>query len=88
MYKRRPDASLNPVQTIKQIITTPLLHHRKVNGAQEAYRRAIELLEIVDLTRAIDFMNKYPHQLSGGQRQRVSVARAPAAGSPFAVIRG
>ncbi len=71
-----PYASLNPVQTIQQIITTPLLHHRKVNGAQEAYRRAIELLEIVDLTPAIDFMNKYPHQLSGGQRQRVSVARA------------
>ncbi len=71
-----PYASLNPVQTVKQIITTPLLRHRKVNGSQQAYRRALELLEIVDLTPAADFLDKYPHQLSGGQRQRVSVARA------------
>ncbi len=71
-----PYASLNPVQTVKQIITTPLLRHRKVSGSQQAYRRALELLEIVDLTPAADFLDKYPHQLSGGQRQRVSVARA------------
>ncbi len=64
------------MQTVKQIITTPLLRHRKVSGSQQAYRRALELLEIVDLTPAADFLDKYPHQLSGGQRQRVSVARA------------
>ena len=34
------------------------------------------MLEIVDLTPAQDFIDKYPHQLSGGQRQRVAVARA------------
>jgi peptide/nickel transport system ATP-binding protein len=71
-----PYASLNPVQTVRQIITTPLLRHRKAGGMQQAERRATELLEIVDLTPAADFLNKYPHQLSGGQRQRVSVARA------------
>ncbi|MCB0097065.1 MAG: ABC transporter ATP-binding protein [Caldilineaceae bacterium] len=71
-----PYASLNPTQTIRQIITTPLLHHNKVRGQRAADRRAAELLEIVDLTPVEDFLNKYPHQLSGGQRQRVSVARA------------
>ena len=71
-----PYASLNPTQTIRQIITTPLLHHSKVRGQRAADRRAAELLEIVDLTPVEDFLNKYPHQLSGGQRQRVSVARA------------
>lgn len=71
-----PYASLNPVQTVREIITTPLLRHKKVSGTQQAIRRALELLEIVDLTPAADFLNKYPHQLSGGQRQRVSVARA------------
>lgn len=71
-----PYASLNPVQTVRQIITTPLLRHKKVAGRTAADRRAMEILEIVDLTPANDFMEKYPHQLSGGQRQRVSVARA------------
>jgi peptide/nickel transport system ATP-binding protein len=71
-----PYASLNPTQTIRQMLTTPLLRHKKANGPVAAERRAAELLEIVDLTPVEDFLNKYPHQLSGGQRQRVSVARA------------
>lgn len=71
-----PYASLNPTQTVRQIITTPLLHHNKVSGRAGAEKRALELLEIVDLTPPGDFLNKYPHQLSGGQRQRVSVARS------------
>ncbi|MFN8445254.1 MAG: ABC transporter ATP-binding protein [Caldilineaceae bacterium] len=71
-----PYASLNPTQTIRQIITTPLLIHHKVKDRNHAERRATELLEIVDLTPAKDFLDKYPHQLSGGQRQRVSVARS------------
>lgn len=71
-----PYASLNPTQTIRQMITTPLLRHKKVSGQSAADKRAAELLEIVDLTPVEDFLNKYPHQLSGGQRQRVSVARA------------
>ncbi|MEZ4623111.1 MAG: ABC transporter ATP-binding protein [Caldilineaceae bacterium] len=71
-----PYASLNPTQTVRQMLTTPLLRHKKVSGSTAADRRAAELLEIVDLTPVEDFLNKYPHQLSGGQRQRVSVARA------------
>lgn len=71
-----PYASLNPTQTIRQIITAPLLRHNKVKDKAHAERRAREILEIVDLTPVQDFMDKYPHQLSGGQRQRVSVARS------------
>ncbi len=71
-----PYASLNPTQTVRQMITRPLLRHKKAKGREGAEAHAVELLEIVDLTPAEDFMNKYPHQLSGGQRQRVSVARA------------
>jgi peptide/nickel transport system ATP-binding protein len=71
-----PYASLNPTQTVRQIITAPLLHHKKVRDKAHAERRAAEILEIVDLTPVYEFMDKYPHQLSGGQRQRVSVARA------------
>jgi peptide/nickel transport system ATP-binding protein len=71
-----PYASLNPTQTVRQIITTPLLRHGQSLSRAHAEKQAIHLLEVVDLNPARDFLNKYPHQLSGGQRQRVSVARA------------
>lgn len=80
-----PYASLNPTQTIRQIITTPLLRHRNLPSRVEAEKQAVELLEIVDLTPAQDVLDKYPHQLSGGQRQRVSVARALTVNPSFIV---
>jgi oligopeptide/dipeptide ABC transporter ATP-binding protein len=71
-----PYASLNPVHTIGDTLRAPLLHHKLVKGRKEATARAAELLELVDLQPAENFINKFPHQLSGGQRQRVSIARA------------
>ncbi|MBW7883409.1 MAG: ABC transporter ATP-binding protein [Caldilineaceae bacterium] len=71
-----PYSSLNPTQTVRQIITAPLLRHKKVKNHREAEQRTLDLLEVVDLTPALDVIDKYPHQLSGGQRQRVAVARA------------
>jgi peptide/nickel transport system ATP-binding protein len=71
-----PYASLNPVRTVAQTLTAPLLHHGIARGGRDATRRAAELLELVDLEPAEQFLPKYPHQLSGGQRQRVSIARA------------
>src|SRR5438874_6955994 len=57
-----PYASLNPTQTVRDIITVPLLHHKKVKDKTQAEKRARELLEIVDLTPVHDFMDKYPPQ--------------------------
>jgi oligopeptide/dipeptide ABC transporter ATP-binding protein len=71
-----PYASLNPVHSVAETLTTPLLHHRLARGRADALRKASELLVMVDLTPPDNFLFKYPHQLSGGQRQRVSVARA------------
>ncbi len=76
MVHQDPYASLNPVQTIYDIISAPLLHHRFTRGETDTRRRVRQLLTTVDLTPPDDFLDKYPHQLSGGQRQRVSVARA------------
>ncbi len=42
-------------------------------GREAARKRALELLELVDLP---DKANAYPVQLSGGQKQRVAIARA------------
>ncbi|MEP6894386.1 MAG: ABC transporter ATP-binding protein [Chloroflexota bacterium] len=76
MVHQDPYASLNPIQTIYQILAAPLQHHNFTHGEADTKRRVRELLKIVDLTPPDDFLDKYPHQLSGGQRQRVSVARA------------
>jgi peptide/nickel transport system ATP-binding protein len=71
-----PYASLNPVRSVEQTLTAPLLHHRKARSGAQARATARSLLERVGLTPAEDFLPKFPHQLSGGQRQRVSIARA------------
>ncbi|MBU5627552.1 ATP-binding cassette domain-containing protein [Oscillibacter sp. MSJ-2] len=42
-------------------------------GAEQARRRALELLELVGLS---DKADAYPVQLSGGQKQRIAIARA------------
>lgn len=76
MVHQDPYSSLNPVRTIYQTISAPLLYHKIVSDEKAARRKAIELLELVDLTPAEEILDKFPHQLSGGQRQRVSVARA------------
>jgi oligopeptide/dipeptide ABC transporter ATP-binding protein len=71
-----PYSSLNPIRTVYQTLAAPLLKHKIVASKPAALKRAQELLDLVGLTPAANFLHTYPHQLSGGQRQRVSVARA------------
>ncbi|MGQ2118013.1 ABC transporter ATP-binding protein [Ornithobacterium rhinotracheale] len=71
-----PYSSLNPMQTVGEIITTPMQIHGIGNSATERRNQAAKLLEIVGL-HAND-LNKYPHEFSGGQRQRIGIARAVA----------
>ncbi|MCY4062627.1 MAG: ABC transporter ATP-binding protein [Chloroflexi bacterium] len=71
-----PYASLNPTQTVSEMLSYPLVRHKLAPRGRGVLQRVHELLELVDLTPVGDFVNKYPHQLSGGQRQRVSIARA------------
>ena len=71
-----PYASLNPVQTVNQILGAPLERHNLVKGRTQLRDRIYELMDTVNLTPIDDFYDKHPHQLSGGQRQRLSIARA------------
>ncbi len=73
---QHPDSSLNPRQTIGQILSRPLKLYGLVPAAQRPAKVA-ELLEKVLLPA--DYARRYPHQLSGGEKQRVAIARAFAA---------
>ncbi len=78
-----PYSSLNPRQTIGQIIGGGLLLHGVVPTAADAEDRAKELLERVGLQPR--YTSRYPHEFSGGQRQRIGVARAVALNPDFIV---
>jgi peptide/nickel transport system ATP-binding protein len=80
-----PYASLNPMQTVYEIMTAPLFRHNLVSSRAHAWERCIELFHIVGLTPPEDLLRKHPHELSGGQRQRVSVARALTVNPSFIV---
>ncbi|SZD71993.1 Glutathione import ATP-binding protein GsiA [Candidatus Ornithobacterium hominis] len=69
-----PNSSLNPTQTIEEILTTPLKIHQISQNANERKEIATELLNKVNLPQSS--LNKYPHEFSGGQRQRIGIARA------------
>jgi peptide/nickel transport system ATP-binding protein len=82
-YRRRvqivfqhPDASLNPRQTVRQILSRPLLLYGLVKRPALAAKIA-GLLELVRLPA--EYAARKPHQLSGGEKQRVAIARAFAA---------
>ena len=78
-----PYSSLNPRQTIGQIIGTPLLLHGIVETRRDAEDRSKELLEKVGLQPS--YTSRYPHEFSGGQRQRIGIARSVALNPDFIV---
>ena len=75
MILQDPMTSLNPTMTIGAQIMEGMIWHYKT-PKQEAYKRAVELLNLVGITDAEKRMKNYPHQLSGGMRQRVVIAIA------------
>jgi peptide/nickel transport system ATP-binding protein len=68
-----PFASLNPRQTVGEILTGPLEVHG-IGARAERQAAAGAALERVGLPRAA--LTRYPHEFSGGQRQRLGIARA------------
>ena len=69
-----PYSSLNPRQTVGQIITEPLVVFNLFKTRKEREKKVIELLGKVSLDES--HYNRYPHEYSGGQRQRIGIARA------------
>jgi peptide/nickel transport system ATP-binding protein len=73
---QNPFGSLNPRQTVSQLIGLPLevfdLGQKKARSS-----RVRELLKLVAVSA--EYEDRYPDELSGGERQRVAIARALAA---------
>ncbi len=84
MIYQDPYQSLNPKDSILEIVSEPL----KVHGlapASELRASASKALEDAGLRPASEYLDRYPHELSGGQRQRAAIAASLILGPRFIV---
>ena len=75
MVFQDPMTFFNPVLRIGKQITEPLQIHLNVSK-EEAFERAVKLLELIGIPKAKERMQDYPYQFSGGMRQRAMIAMA------------
>ena len=75
MIFQEPMTALDPVFTIGEQIAETIVRHEGVSR-DAAYRRALELLEMVQIPSAARRLKAYPHEMSGGMRQRAMIALA------------
>ena len=75
--------ALNPSMTVEQQLLEVILAHDEdiVQSGRwgknaKAYKRAVEMLELVGIPSAAKRLRDYPHQFSGGMRQRIMIAIA------------
>jgi oligopeptide/dipeptide ABC transporter ATP-binding protein len=71
-----PYESLNPKQSVYEIVSEPLDVNRVVTNPGETAALVRGALVDVGLRPPEEFLLRFPHELSGGQRQRVSIAAA------------
>ena len=69
-----PFSSLDPRQSVMQLISEPLIEHKIYKTKDEIKKQTLALMDTVGLARR--FVNSYPHELDGGRRQRIGIARA------------
>ncbi|MBS8260816.1 ABC transporter ATP-binding protein [Roseibium polysiphoniae] len=73
MVMQDPKFSLNPVMTVgKQISEAYRLHSGASRG--DAKRKALEMLDAVQIREPERVYNSYPHEVSGGMGQRIMIA--------------
>jgi oligopeptide/dipeptide ABC transporter ATP-binding protein len=76
MIFQDPMTSLNPVFSVGFQIAETVKRHRKDVSNDQAWQRAVEMLDLVHIPDAKRRARSYPHEFSGGMRQRVMIAIA------------
>jgi oligopeptide/dipeptide ABC transporter ATP-binding protein len=76
MIFQDPMTSLNPVFNVGYQIAETVKRHRKGVSNDQAWKRAVEMLDLVRIPDAKRRAKNYPHEFSGGMRQRVMIAIA------------
>ena len=75
MIFQDPMTSLNPTMKIGDQIAESILIQRQISK-EEAYKEALEMLQLVKIPNAEKRMKQYPFEFSGGMRQRAMIAIA------------
>ncbi len=75
MIFQQPQSSLNPVFQVADQVGEVFRIHELANKA-DAWKQAVELLQMVGIPDAERKAKAYPHEMSGGQAQRVMIAMA------------
>lgn len=75
MVFQKPFDSLNPRQSVREIIAAPFeIHNDGQYDRAGIEKQVLTLIDKVGLSRS--YLHRYPHEFSGGQRQRIGIARA------------
>ena len=74
MVFQDPFSSLDPRETVMQLISEPIIEHKLIKGREAIEERDSGADAYRWSGRAL--CNVYPHELDGGRRQRIGIARA------------
>ncbi|MGH3779252.1 MAG: oligopeptide/dipeptide ABC transporter ATP-binding protein, partial [Pseudonocardiaceae bacterium] len=77
MIFQDPLSSLTPIFSVGRQIVESLEIHQNLDR-DVAWKRAVELLDLVGIPNAAERARSFPHEFSGGMRQRVVIAMAMA----------